>query len=97
MVIVSESAATLKGFLGKTGLKPLAQAMVLRMTLAFMLHRGRMSCSQAVGSVASQTVHRGELTRFLARPRWQQQNFNAPLWQALLALEIKRVTVHTLD
>ncbi len=49
-----------------------------------------MSCSQAAGSVASETVHRGELTRFLARPRWQQQNFNVPLWQALLALETKR-------
>jgi hypothetical protein len=64
--------------------------MVLRMALAFMLHRGRMSCSQAAGSVASDTVHRGELTRFLARPRWQKHDFNAPLWQALLALESKR-------
>jgi hypothetical protein len=90
MIIVSESAATLKGFIAKTGLKPLAQAMLLRMVLAFMLHRGRMSCSQAAGSVASDTVHRGELTRFLARPRWQEHDFTAPLWQALLALETKR-------
>lgn len=90
MVIISESAGALKGFLSQTALKPLAQAMVLRMVLAFLLHRGRMSCSQAAGSVASDTVHRGELTRFLARPRWQEHDFNAPLWQALLALETKR-------
>jgi hypothetical protein len=60
------------------------------MVLGFILHRGRMSCSQAAGSVASETVHRGELTRFLARPRWQKHDFNAPLWQALLRLESQR-------
>jgi hypothetical protein len=89
MIIVSESAVVLKGFLAKTNLSPLAQAMLLRLVLAFTQHRGRMSCSQAAGSVASDTVHRGELTRFLARPRWQKHNRSAPLWQALLALETK--------
>jgi hypothetical protein len=64
--------------------------MVLRMVLAFILHRGRMSCSQAAGSVASDTVHRGELTRFMARPRWQRHNFNDPLRQALLQRESRR-------
>jgi hypothetical protein len=90
MVIVSESASSLKGFLAKLPLGALAQSMVLRMALAFTLHRGRMSCSQAAGSVASDTVHRGELTRFLARPRWQRQNFNEPLQRALLNLESRR-------
>ena len=41
MVIISESARTLKGFVGKTGLKSLAAAMVMRMVLALMGHRGR--------------------------------------------------------
>lgn len=90
MIIVSESAAALKGFLGHTGLGSLAQAMVLRMILAFLLRRGRMSCSQAAGSIASDTVHRGELTRFLARPRWKKHDFNGPLRAALLNLESKR-------
>lgn len=90
MVIVSESASALKGFLGKSGLGDLAQAMVLRMTLAFIGHRGRMSCSQAAVSVASQNIHRGELTRFLARPRWQKHDFNGPLRALLLAKESKR-------
>lgn len=90
MVIVSESAAALKGFLAKSGLGELARAMLLRTALAFMLHRGRMSCSQAAGSVASETIHRGELTRFLARPRWQKHDFNGPLRAALLAKESKR-------
>ena len=90
MIIVSESAAALKSFLAYSALGDLAQTMVLRMVLAFILHRGRMSCSQAAGSIGSHTVHRGELTRFLARPRWQKRDFNGPLRNALLKRESKR-------
>jgi hypothetical protein len=90
MVIVSHSAAALKGFLAQTGLNELARTMLLRMVLAFIMHRGRMSCSAAAGSVASEPIHRGELTRFMARPRWQRHNFNNPLRQALLARETRR-------
>ena len=35
-----------------------------------------MSCSQAAVSVTSDTVHRGELTRFLKRPRRRKQEQN---------------------
>jgi IS4 transposase len=49
-----------------------------------------MSCSAAAGSVASIPIHRGELTRFLARPRWQKHDFNNPLMKLLLAKETKR-------
>lgn len=90
MIIVAESAAAFKAFVGKSCLGDLARLMVLRMGLAFMMRRGRMSCSQAAGSVAAEAIHRGELTRFLARPRWQQQDFNEPLRRALLAKEAKR-------
>lgn len=90
MVIVSHSAAGLKSFLAHTGLNPLARTMLLRMVLAFIMHRGRMSCSAAAGSIASEPIHRGELTRFMARPRWQRQHFNNPLRKALLAREIRR-------
>ena len=90
MLIVSESAPALKRFLAQTGLSEVSLGMVLRMVLAFIGHRGRMSCSQAAVSVASKNIHRGELTRFLARPRWQKRSFNAPLRAALLAKESKR-------
>jgi hypothetical protein len=90
MIIVQESAASLKGFLAKTSLGELARVMVLRMVLAFIQHRGRMSCSQAAGIVASESIHRGELTRFLARPRWQKHDFNQALRTALLKLESRR-------
>jgi hypothetical protein len=90
MIIVTESAAALKTFIAKTSLHDLAQAFVLRMALTFIMHRGRMSCSQAAGCIASETFHRGQLTRFLARPRWQRDDFNAPLRLALLQLEASK-------
>jgi hypothetical protein len=90
MVIVTESAAALKGFIAKSGLGCLPTVMVMRMVLAFIGRRGRMSCSQAAGSIASESIHRGELTRFLARPRWQKRDFNEPLRKALLQRESRR-------
>jgi hypothetical protein len=90
MIIVTETASSLKGFIGKTILGDPARLMLMRMVLAFIMHRGRMSCSQAAGSVASETIHRGELTRFLARPRWKKHDFNSPLRLALLKRESKR-------
>ncbi len=90
MIMIGESASTLKSFLGHTGLKPLAQKMMMRVIIAFIMHWGRMSCSRAAGSIASEPVHRGEVTRFLARPRWQKHDFNAPLPIALLKRESHR-------
>ena len=90
MIIIRDSARSLKRFLGETHLSEFAEAMVLKMALAFMLHSGRMTCSQAAGSIASEAIHRGQLTRFLARPRWQKEDFNDPLRQRLLMLESRR-------
>ena len=90
MIIVAESVPKLKSFLSQTSLKPLARTMMLRIVLAFIMHRGRMSCSTAAGAIAAEPIHRGELTRFLARPRWQKHDFNEPLMRILLAKEKKR-------
>jgi hypothetical protein len=90
MVIVEDSTPILKRFLSQTGLKVVGRTMVLRMALSFILHRGRMSCSAAGGAVASQAVHRGQVTRFLARKRWQQKDLNDPLRRALLQRESGR-------
>lgn len=90
MIIVTESAAALKGFIAQTGLAKSASLMVLRVALAFMGHRGRMSCSQSAVSVTSDTVHRGELTRFLARPCRRKRDDNGVLRALLLAKESKR-------
>ena len=90
MIIIRDSARSLKRFLSHTDLSEFAEVMVMRMALAFVLHSGRMTCSQAAGSVASETIHRGQLTRFLARARWQKSNFNDPLRKRLLMLESRR-------
>jgi hypothetical protein len=90
MVIVVESARAFKRFVSQTSLNDFARQMVIRMALAFMLHRGRMSCSSAAGVIASESIHRGQLTRFLARPRWQKDDFNEPLRAALLQMEALR-------
>lgn len=87
MVIIEESAATLKRFLNMTLLNECATLMVMRLVLGFVMHRGRMSCSAAAGMIASQPIHRGQLTRFLARPRWQRDDFNQPLRESLLRRE----------
>lgn len=76
-----------QGIPRKNGLHEFARRMVMRMVLAFAFHRGRMSCSQAAGMIGSQSIHRGQLTRFMARPRWQKNDFNSPLRAALLQWE----------
>jgi hypothetical protein len=90
MVMVRESTGLLKGFLQNFGLGDFWNAMALRIVLAFILHRGRMSCSCAAGMIASEPVHRSQVTRFLARSRWKKMNINDPARKQLLALEKRK-------
>jgi hypothetical protein len=90
MTIFAQSAKSLKGYLSQCNVKEQVLLMFMRMILAFMLHRGRMSCSSAAGSICSEVVHRGEVTRFLSRNRWRKTDFNKLLVSALLAKESKR-------
>lgn len=90
MIMVADSAKDLKTFLGRTPLQGLALAMVMRLVVTFLLHRGRMCCSRAGGAIRTEPVHRSQVTRFLARPRWQKEDFNAPLRAALLQQESRR-------
>ena len=87
MIILEQSARSLKTFVRKTDLSEFAQLMLMRMVLSFLMHRGRMSCSSAAGMIASEPVHRSQVTRFLARPRWQSTDFNDILRDALLEME----------
>ncbi|GEM_PF-3496752 len=45
-------ARALKRYLSQTSLNDLARLMITRMVLAFILYRGRMSCSSAAGKDA---------------------------------------------
>jgi hypothetical protein len=64
-----------------------ARLLVTRVVVAFVFHAGRMSCLQAAGAVRCEPRHRAQISRFLARPRWQQQDINFLLREDLLQRE----------
>jgi hypothetical protein len=90
MIMVADSAQRLKGFVAELPLSVFAQQMAVRLVLAFIMRRGRMSCSQAAVAVQTQPIDRSQVTRFLARTRWKNTDFNAPARKRLLLLEQRR-------
>ncbi len=52
MLIFAQSAKSLKGYVSQCIDKEHIQLMAMRMVLAFILHRGRMSCSAAAAAFA---------------------------------------------
>ena len=87
MVMVADSVPRLKWFLRPAKLKGATQEMVLRMVIGFIFHRGRMSCLGAADAVRSETRHRAQVSRFLARPRWRGGDINGLFRGALLEQE----------
>ncbi len=71
MVMVADSIPKLKGFLRNVTVSDTCRNLILRMMMTFILHSGRMSCSQAAGALPLQSRNKSQLTRFLARPRWK--------------------------
>ena len=90
MFILQEAADPLKRFLQLSGANGAVQGILLRLVLCFIVHRGKMSCMQAAGVVASNTVHRAQVTRCLLRGYWKKFDFNDPLRKALLKLESRK-------
>src|SRR3569832_998981 len=70
MAMVADSYPKLKSFLRNCGVSETSRSLVVRMVIAFILHYGRMSCSQADGVLPTDERNKAQLTRFLARPRW---------------------------
>jgi hypothetical protein len=69
-MMVPESLPGIKRFLGKARLDPLAQAYVIQFLATFIGHCGRMSASQAAQTIRTQSRHRANVVRFLARRGW---------------------------
>jgi len=86
MVIVQDVLPELKGFLRETGLSAMRCSMVARFVIAFVMHRGRMSASQAAGAVRCEPVHRSQACRFLCRAFWQSKAILPALRDAVLIL-----------
>lgn len=71
MAMVADSIPKLKGFLRTFQLSDACRGLITRMMMTFILHFGRMSCSQAAGALPLQARNKAQLTRFLRRPRWR--------------------------
>ena len=89
-MMMKDSSTELKRFIASLSLSSFAAWMVHRLMLAFIMRRGRMSCSQASVAVRSESVHRSQVSRFLARKRWKKNDWNDPARQRLLRLETRR-------
>lgn len=90
MIMVMGSAKNLKSYLSQFSINDFSRQMIMRMVIAFIFLRGRMSCSQASGAVRSEPVHRSQVTRFTVRSRWKKDDLNKVARLRLLMLESRR-------
>lgn len=84
MIMVTDLLPGRKGFFKRISLPESTKLLAIRVIVAFVLHSGRMSCLAAAGSVRTKPVHRAQISRFLARPRWRGEDINALLRQSIL-------------
>jgi hypothetical protein len=76
MAIVADAVPKLKGLLRPFSLSQTCRDLIMRMMITFILHSGRMSCSQAAGALPLQPLHKAQLTRFLKRARWRSKKLS---------------------
>ena len=89
-MIFQEALPHIKTFLKPVSLGRCAQALLIRCMVAFLMHLGKMSASQAAGAVRSDARHRAQISRFLGRAYWKRTDLLGPLRAALLALETQQ-------
>ena len=66
-MIISDTLPRIKSFLNPAGFSDHVRGYLRRLILAFLMHRGRMSATQAAGSVGEDARHRAQVGRFFAR------------------------------
>lgn len=66
-MIISESLPGIKQFLKPLCCGDAQRAMLMRLMVGFIVHCGKMSASQAAGSIRTQARHRANVGRYLAR------------------------------
>jgi hypothetical protein len=89
-MIFQDALPHLKTFLKPVALRRRAQALVIRCLVAFLMHRGTMSASQAAGSVRTEARHRAQISRFFGRGYWKRTDLLGPMRAALLELEAQQ-------
>src|SRR2546430_7832361 len=85
-MIFTASLPKIKSFLRPAHLTAATTALLVRLITAFCQHPGRMSADAAAKAVRSQTRHRAQIARFLARCHWSKdwsllQDVAGLLWQ----------------
>lgn len=97
MIMVADSLPEFKGVAKRTPLPKTALRILTRVLVAFLLHAGRMSCCAAAGAIKCDSVHRAQISRFLARPRWRGCDLHGLLIQDLLRREGRGRFVFIID
>jgi hypothetical protein len=96
-MIFQEALPHIKTFLKPVALGHRAQALVIRCLIAFLMHLGKMSASQAAGAVRTDARHRAQISRFLGRAYWKRTDLLGPLRAALLEFEAQKDGVFLFD
>jgi hypothetical protein len=86
MVMMQDALPKLKEFVALAKLRADREALVIRMVVAFVMHRGRMSAAQAAVSVRTEPRHRAQLGRFLGRRFWEFVEVLEAMRKAVLVL-----------
>ena len=92
MFMMQEALPKLKEFVKLLKLNATREALAIRLIMAFVVHRGRMSASQAAGTVHTEPRHRAQLTRFLSRNFWKGLEILSNLRNAVLVLSAPKGT-----
>jgi len=85
-MIFSQSLPQSKLFFKKVGLKSLAVRYLMMLMVGFLNHRGRMSGREAAGAIASDSRHRGGVSRFLRKRGGRLRYLRHQLARQLLEL-----------
>jgi hypothetical protein len=92
VLIMQDAVPLIKTFLKPVGLSGPAHALLIRCLVAFLMHLGKMSASQAAGSIRTDGRHRAQICRFLGRAYWRRVDVLGPLRNSVLELEAKEGT-----
>jgi hypothetical protein len=92
MFMMQEALPKLNEFVKHLKLNAVREALAIRMIMAFIVHRGRMSASQAAGAVRTEPRHRAQLTRFLGRKFWKGVEILSKLRSVVLVLSAPQGT-----
>lgn len=98
MLIMQNALPGINKFLQPVAMNSKARELVISCIIAFLMHLGKMSATQAAGAVRSQGRHRAQICRFLGRKYWKRLNLLKPLQHDLLEMEpTKKASISSLS